>query len=146
MRVAGMRLNLMWLGVAMALILVAIFVFAGRGSPTSTAQEFMEALARGDTAKLTDLTYIRNGDKEAMRKGYDFATHEAGQNYSFLWRVKDEHQADANDASVQLSVIRNARGMASFEENFEIPLVRQDGKWLVDVGGINDLLYPALPH
>ena len=146
MRLAGMRLNLMWLGVAMAVILVAIFVFAGRGSPTSTAVEFMEALARGDSAKLTDLTYNRSGDKEGMQKAYDFATHEAGKNYSFLWRVKDEHQADANTASVQLSVIRNATRGSSFEENFEIQLIRQDGKWLVDVAAINDLLYPALPR
>jgi uncharacterized membrane protein YvbJ len=146
MRFAGLRVNLMWLGLAIAVVLVAIFFFAGQGSPSSTAEDFMEALGHGDTAKLVDITYVRNGDKEALRKAYDFATHEAGKNYSFYWTIKDEHQADPNTASVQLSVRRNARRMSSFDENFEIPLVRQDGKWLVDVAGINTLMYPALPR
>ena len=146
MRFAGMRLNLMWLAAAIAVALVGIFFFAGRGSPTSTAEDFMESLGHGDSAKLTELTYIRSGDQETMRLAYDRATHEAGLNYSFLWRVKDEHQADANTATVQLSVIRNAQRQGSYDENFEIPLVRKDGKWLVDVAGINDLLYPDLPR
>jgi uncharacterized membrane protein YvbJ len=146
MRFAGIRVNLMWLAAAVAVVLVAIFFFAGRGSPTATAEEFMTALGHGDDAKLTELTYIRTGDKDAMEKAYEFATNEAGKNYSFLWRIRDERQADANTASVQISVMRNARNPTSYEENFEIPLVRKDGKWLVDVAGINDLMYPALPR
>src|SRR5271155_5357929 len=98
MRLASMRINLMWVGLAMAAILIAFFVFAGRGSPTATANDYIEALGRGDVAKLTELTYVRSGDRDAMMKGYEFSTQEAGKNYSFLWRVKDEHQADANTA------------------------------------------------
>ena len=146
MRFAGMRVNLMWLGAAIAVVLAAIFFFAGHGGPTSTAEEFMQDLAKGDVAGLTDISYVRGSDKEALRKAYEFSTQEAGKNYSFMWRVKNESQADPNTASVQLAVIRNARSQASYEENFEIPLVRQNGKWLVDVGGVNALLYPALPR
>src|SRR5580658_4325686 len=116
MRFAGLRVNLMWLGAAIAVLLVAIFFFAGRGSPTATAEDFMEDLAKGDSGKLTDITFVRSGNKESMRRAYEFATQEAGKNYSFVWRIKDERQADANTASVQLSVVRNARSAASYEE------------------------------
>ncbi|MHB8637023.1 MAG: hypothetical protein ACYC96_11200 [Fimbriimonadaceae bacterium] len=131
---------------AIAVVLAGLFFFAGRNSPSATAEQFMDALGRGDAKELTDVSYARNGDKAALLKAFEFATQDAGKNYSFLWRIKDSRQADARTASVQLAVIRNARSSSSFEENFEIPLVRQGGRWLVDVAGINDLMYPALPR
>ena len=145
MRIAGMRLNLMWIGAAIAVALLAIFFFAGHNTPSATAEEFLEDLAHGDSAKLVDVTYVKSGDKAALQKAYEFATQEAGKNYSFLWRIKDEREADANTASVQISVVRNPKRIGSYEENFEIPLIRQNGKWLVDVASISSLLYPALP-
>jgi hypothetical protein len=145
MRIAG-RINLMLLGVVIVVGLIAVFLFAGRGGPTETANKFMIALSRGDVDDLMKLTFVRNGEDAAMRKDYEFATQEASRYYTFIWRVKDEKQANDNTASVQLSVIRNVVRPGSFEENFEIPLVRTDGKWLVDVVSINGDLYPALPR
>ena len=136
----------MWFGAAAVVILLAFFFFAGRNTPTATAEEFMEALAKGDYVKLADISYTHGSDKQTLENEYKFATQEAGKNYSFIWRIKDEREADANTASVQISMMRNARRGTSYEENFEIPLIKQDGKWLVDVASINTLMYPALPH
>lgn len=146
MRFAGIKAKFLYLGAAIALVLVVAFFMLGRATPSATAEEYLEALARGDANRLTELSFTHSGTKEQLLDAYKFATEQAGKNYSFIWRIKDEREADANTAAVQISVMRNANRATSYEENFEIPLAKKDGKWLVDVGDINDQMYPALPR
>lgn len=145
MRIAG-RINFMLLGVVAVVVLGVVLVFAGRNGPTDTANQFMMALAKGNVDKLMDVTFIRDGDKEAMRKQYDFATKVASPYYTFTWVVRGEKDANDTTASVQLSVWRNAMKNGTYAENFEIPVVKSNGRWLVDVAGINVEMYPALPR
>ncbi len=47
---------------------------------------------------------------------------------------------------VRMMVIRNAERDGAYEEKFELPLVKKDGKWKVEVLGLDRRLYPGLPR
>ncbi|RYG49573.1 hypothetical protein EON79_00825 [bacterium] len=143
-RQAG-RVNFLAIG-AVACILLIVAVFAlGKQSPTEVGVQFMSALAKGDAATLTDLTYMGDTPKEEVRKQWDFATQEASKYYTFIWKVSGFSQPIETEASIKLQVNRNAEA-GGYEENFQLPLIKKDGKWLVDVRAISRDMYPALPR
>ncbi len=63
-----------------------------------------------------------------------------------LYSIRSERIVDSNDAAVSLSVWRNYFSGISYDEKFELPMIKQEGKWLVDVRGINREMFPALPR
>ncbi|RYG34446.1 hypothetical protein EON81_15510 [bacterium] len=143
-RQAG-RVNFIAIG-AVACLLMIIAVFAlGKQSPTEVGVKFMSALATGDSATLTDLTYLGETPKEEVRKEWDFATQEAGKYYRFVWKVTGYSQPSDQEASIRLQVIRNLES-GGYEENFQLPLIKQNDKWFVDVRAISREMYPALPR
>lgn len=139
-------MNLVYLGLAIIVVMISIFLFLGRGSPEEVTNQFMTALAKGDVDKLVDLTYDRGGDKAELRKEWEFATHDAGKYYAFRWRVISEAQSSDTEANVELGVFRNALNRGAYEERFGVALLKQNGKWKVDVLALNRQMYPALPR
>ena len=53
---------------------------------------------------------------------------------------------DPNNASVRVGMTRNATDPSGFEENYQIDLVKRDGKWKVRVSGLTRTFYPFLPR
>lgn len=144
MRLSGRTLLILAIVVVAALF--SLILLGGRESPESVAIQFMTALSKGDSDKLAALSSTRNSSAETIKKQWEFATHVAAPHYTFLWRIMRSLQASPNEASVSLQVTRNALTPGSFEENYELPLVREQGKWKVVVSGINAEMYPALPR
>ena len=129
------------IGIAMLLVVL----FFSKQSLSNAGSQFMDALARGDVDKLTDLTVLGSESPDQIRKQWEFATHVAGRNYSFRWRVTNELQISPDSGSVQLSVERNFGTGGSYEQNYALPMVKVDNKWKVDVGNISREMYPGLP-
>lgn len=139
------RVNLILIGLAVVVVFVGILAFAGRSGPTPSANAFLTALVKGDVDKLTDLSYYQ-GDRGKLKEQWDFAVHQAGKYYAFTWRVKDEKQSNDTNAAVQIDIVRNVRSGSSYPENSEIPMVKVDGAWKVDVRSLDRDIYPALPR
>lgn len=131
--------------VAVVLAVAAGFVFAQR-SPATVGSEFMDALARGDVGKLTDLSKIGDDPKEEVRKKWDFAVNKAGPYYRFLWTVAGAEETKADQALVRVKVQRNVANGGSYDENYQLPLVKTNDGWKVEVGGINREMFPGLPR
>jgi hypothetical protein len=129
------------------LIAAFIIVFAQTGdSPETAALDFMSALATGDVATLTKLTYISGQTPEQIRKQWDFAENTAGKYYSFNYIISGSTQTDSNDAAISMQFTKDSRKIAAYSEPASIPMIKKDGKWFVDVGGMDRTLFPALPH
>ncbi|AIE86150.1 hypothetical protein [Fimbriimonas ginsengisoli] len=126
-------------------IVIAVFFF-GRESLTTVGARFMNALAHGDVDTLTKMSYVGNKPPEEMRKDWEFAVNTAGKYYNFSWKITSSAQADATNASIRLQVIRNLTNPGSYEENYQLPLIKVGDEWKVDVRGINREMYPALPR
>jgi len=109
----------------------------------------MSALAKGDIKTLTDMTYLRGENREQIEKQWKFAVEEVSPNYLFRWDINHGRELSGSTASVSIKVWRNAMSQSTYDEKFELPLVKNaetDGKWKVDVTGINREMYPGLPR
>ncbi len=136
-----------WIGLAAMVGIVALIVLVlmSGTSATAVASTFMEALAKGNVQKLTDLTYQGQKSKDQIKKDWDFTVNQASPYYRFSYQVKEEHLQNDNEGTVRLDVFRNL-GPSSYAEHFELPMQKVDGKWKVRVEAINREMYPFLPH
>jgi hypothetical protein len=142
MRTSG-RVSLLLVAGIVSFVFVLALLFVPRESVTGVGNRFMTALAQGDVDTLTEMSYIGNAPPETVREEWRFATQEAGRHYRFIWRVTGATQASDNSASVRMQVVRDSVG---YEENYQLPLVKTEEGWKVDVRGISRSLYPALPR
>lgn len=136
---------MMAVGLLGVIVIVGLLFFKREG-PETVASKFLTALTTRDAAKLTELSYYPGSSKEELRKQWDFATQVAGRDYQFVWKIKFAKMADENTATVALEFTRDAVNPMSYGENFQLPMVREDGQWLVDVRSLSKVMYPALPR
>ena len=132
-------------GVAAFALIGVGFYFAAESVGT-VGSNFMDALARGDAAKLTELSYMDKLSKPEIRKKWDFTVTKAAPYYRFAWRVASANATAENTAYVRLQVQRNVDGGGAYDEKFELPLVKTPEGWKVDVRAISRDLYPGLPR
>lgn len=131
---------------AAAVVGVAILSFTLTGdSPGQGAARFMDALARGDVDAVTENSFIDGMDQETLRERWDYTLNVAAPHYRFAWRIINTSNQGPDTASVRLEYVRNLTP-GSFEEYFELPMVRRDNRWLVDVRGISREMFPSLPR
>lgn len=132
--------------------LIGLFIFSG-DTPDKAARAFMSALAKGDAATLADLSYLNSAGKtgdeksthEAMLEAWKKST-EGSKYYRFTYVVQDAQVQPDQSASVRLQINKNPLAMGGYDEHFELPLYKEDGKWKVHVQGISREMYPFLPH
>lgn len=129
-----------------AILAIFIVVFFSKESPGAAAARFMDALARSDVDKLTQLTVLGDKTPEQIKKDWAFTTGVAGKYYSFKWRVASSRQIDDNTGNASIMVERNYGNGSSYEEKFDLDLSKVNGAWKVNVGAISRELYPGLPR
>lgn len=126
--------------------LVVVLLLLGGEAPTSVAGKFMTALSLGDVKTLADLSYLPGEDKAKITKEWDYTVNVTGPYYRFKFEIRSERIITDTEAAVSLSVWRNYFSGISYDEKYELPMVKVDGKWKVDVRGINREMYPGLPR
>lgn len=129
---------------ALGVVVLAVILFFSQESPEQVCNRWFRALADADVATLVDLSYYE-GDQAKLRQQWDFAVNVAGPHYLFRWKTITAKEHDATHAAVLTQVERNL-SETSFEEEFDIPMVKGGNKWKVDVRSLSKLLYPALPR
>lgn len=130
--------------VALLVAVLALFLLAGE-SPRGVASRFLTALARGDTKTLAELSYLE-GNTPAQIEAKWKQTHEFSKYWVFAYGIKGVRDQDPDHSTVTLGWVKNASGSSAYEEKYELPMVRKDGKWLVDVRAISREMYPSLPQ
>jgi hypothetical protein len=145
MKKAGRALVPVIFAVAVVVVGLLFLVLASSGTSTAVADDFLVALAKGDAKTLADLGYMEGTTPDQAQKMWE-KTLARAKYYRFAWRVKNTVQASPTNASVQMDVVRNVDTPGSFPDAYELPMVKIDGKWKVDVRGISRQMYPALPR
>lgn len=139
------RVSIVGLLGIVAIVALASLLFITRESLGSIGGRFMTALAKGDVEQLTKLSYIEGRSPDQLREAWRRAT-EAGKHYMFHWRISDSIQPSDDTGSVIVMVERNVDTMMSYEEKFQLPMVRVNGEWKVRANTIPRGMYPALPR
>jgi hypothetical protein len=140
------RINMVLVVGIMVVVLLAFVIFVTRESVTTVGSRFMSALAKGDVNTLTEMTYLDGRGKEDVRKQWEFSVNEVGKHYRFAWKISSANESNGENAAVRLQVIRDLENPSAFEENFQLPLRKENGQWKVDVSNISRDMFPALPR
>ncbi len=127
------------------IVIGAIFALSGE-SASSAATRFLSALATGNVKTLSEMTYLAGRSPENIEEQWTYATKVVAPYYRFQWKITNEVMVDQQNASVSVAMLRNATDPSSYEEKFGLPMMKVDGKWKVDVRGINRTMYPGLPR
>lgn len=145
MRQAG-RANLLVIATIVMAAFIASALLLGRDSMSSTCGKFLGALAKGDVETLTNLSYLGDKPKDDIKKQWEFTLKEAAPHYRFMYRIENAKEQGPDSGAVSIKFWRNALMGSTYDEPYDIPMVRRDGKWLVDVKGLSRDMFPALPR
>ncbi|HLO98886.1 MAG TPA: hypothetical protein VK171_09860 [Fimbriimonas sp.] len=152
MRISG-RVNFLALGAILMVGLMVAAVLLAKETPQTAAVNFMDALARHDVKKLTELSYIGESDpaaaeakRQRLEKDWDYSVNDAGRHFTFTWRVTAANATTERTATATVQMTPDAVLPSSYEQKFDLPMEKEGGKWKVDVGGMSKLMFPALPN
>ena len=138
------RVNLVLLGLVFIAVAAGLLFFIGGDTPASNAGRFLNALGTDDRKTLTDLSYMGDQSPAETRKQWD-QTMDTTRHFLFAWRIESDSE-HGNNGIVKIGFVKDPMSKGAFEEEFEIPMVKADGKWKVDVRQISRDMYPALPR
>lgn len=132
----------------LGLLVIGVVVFLSGESSQAAATRFMNALGKGDVSTLVSMSDMPGKSPEEIKRDWEYTTKVAGPHYIFTYKITSN--LDANEQStismVRMMVTRNVDRDDSYEEKFELPMVKKDGKWKVEVLGLDRRLYPGLPR
>jgi hypothetical protein len=131
-------------------MIVASMVLA-KEDPSAVGAQFMDALARHDVDKLTEMTYTGQtdpnkiaADKKVIREQWDFSVNTAGLHYPFHWTISGSMTGQDSHATVTVQI--NKGGANGYDERYELPLEKEGEKWKVDARAISRTMFPAMPQ
>lgn len=134
------------IAIAFSLIVAAGAFYFSKESVETAGAQFMDALARGDVAKLTELSDIPGRTPDQIRNDWEFAVNKAAPYYRFRWEATGGDENGPDRGYVRLKVSRNVDSGGSYDENYQLPMRRINGRWKVAVAEISPEMFPALPR
>ena len=144
------KISLLSVAVAAIFVMIIASLFLAKEDPQAVGAQFMDALARHDVDKLTELSFTGKTDpqevaaeKKKLHDQWDFCVNVAGQHFGFLWKVSAATLATDNHGSV--TVMLTKAGPSSYEEKYELPLEKEGGRWVIDAGAISRNMFTGLP-
>ena len=146
MKRAGKAHPIVIVGVLSILAYIALVFGAGGGTSTEAAVQFMGALGQGDVDTLTRLTYAPGKPEEKVRTEWEYTVDTVGPHYRFMFQLLTTKQATETFHTVAIHVFRDADNPSTYGEKFELPLIKSDKGWQVDIASVNRQMYPGLPR
>jgi hypothetical protein len=126
--------------------LVVMALTTGGETPMAVGGKFMSALAAGDAAKLAALSHAEGVSQEELEEQWRYTMDVAAPHFKFTYAIKGESITTDRDAIVWMMYAKDAGSSSAYEERFELPLVKTDEGWRVDVYSLNRDMFPGLPR
>lgn len=145
MKRAGRAHWLVIAGIASALVALYL-VFSGGDSAESAGSAFMDALARQDVEALVQMSDLGARDEAKVREQWKYSVQVAGEHYQFKWRPTGIAIQSPEQATFKMMFAKNAEDPMSYEEPRQFVLRKVNGKWKVQLDGLDRQMYPALPR
>ncbi len=132
-------------GIVGLVVVVLMFALSGESSEAASVR-FMNALSKGDVKTLTAMSDMPGLSEAEIEKQWEYTTKVAGPHYIFIYKITSSLSANDQTSMVRMMISRNVDRDGSYEEKFELPLVKKDGKWKVEVRALDRRIYPGLPR
>jgi hypothetical protein len=140
------RINVIGAVVVAGIVALLVMVMLSGEGPATAGGRFMVALEKGDVKTLVDMSYSDGISKEELQKKWEYGTQVVAPHYRFVYTVNGASETSNDTASLRMTLTRDVDNPSAFEEKFELPLKKKDGRWLVDVFSIDRRMYPGLPR
>lgn len=140
------RVSLLALGSLLCVIVIVTLLFFSRESPAAAGTRFMVALQDHDVDTLTKLTRMEKASPEDIRKQWDFSVNKAERYYRFAFKIVGSSQANDTTASVKVSMIHDSDKPGAYDQLYELPMIRDNNEWKIDVRGLSREFYNCLPR
>jgi hypothetical protein len=140
------RVSLLALGSLVCVVIIVVLLLFSRESPSAAGTRFMVALQDHDVDTLTKLSMMKKANPEDVRKQWDFAMNKAEKYYRFAFKVEGSSQASDTTASVKIRMIKDSDKPGAYDELYELPMVRDNDEWKVDVRGLSRDFFNCLPR
>lgn len=122
--------------------LSGIVVFSRTGdSPESAITQFLTALATKDRATLTARSFLPGNTPEELQKKWD-ETCRLTEYFVFQWHYKGAQTQTEKTAVAKVNMF----GRGAVDQDFNVSMVKQDGKWKVDLSILDRKFFPSLPR
>jgi hypothetical protein len=139
------RPNLIVLLGLFGLAAIFVLVFLSGVSPQRAGEEFMVALAKKDVRKLVEMSYLPNPSAPLESQWEDCVNGKA-RNFMFMWVWEEGTSRPTNDEAVlRLHLIEFRGATQDATDTYELPLIKRDGRWKVDLRGLTRKFFPDLP-
>ena len=141
----AIRINpIIFIGV-LGLVAIPIIMLMLGQSPQSAANEFMQALAKGDVDKLTEMSYLPDPSRP-LRDQWKDTFDLYAKDYIFGYEMGTSEKMGPNDAVIKVTIVE-FRGPEMHEnDTANLPLKRVDGKWKVALRDLSRTFFPGLPR
>jgi len=140
------RISILMLASIFSVVLVTLILIFSRESLSTVGARFMDALERHDVNKLTAMSMMNGKTEDQIRKEWDYTVNTAGRYYQFAYSVEGGTQSGPNLGSVKIRIIKDIDKPGSYDELVELPMVRVNDDWKVDVRSMSHELFPGLPR
>jgi type II secretory pathway pseudopilin PulG len=125
-----------------ALVLLLVLL---QPSPDDAMRKFMQALASHDVDTLTEMSYLEH-PHAPIREQWDLCVNHLAKNYVFLWSYEGLRQPTPDEAVVRMNFTEFLGPEPHQTDSFEVPLVKKDGIWKVDLASLTRKFFPGLPY
>jgi hypothetical protein len=136
--------TLIFAGLAFLVGMIVLIVTTKRG-PSTSAAEFLQALAKADAPTVARLSIIDDDDYETRLKKWQ-ATLDRTEYYLWSYKILNTVLSSDKTANVRVEVIKNPTSSSPVIDKFELPMEKSDGEWKVVVPLISREMYPSLPE
>lgn len=140
------RVNIVVIVAVAFLVMLGSLTMFSQERPSAVAANFMLSLANMDAEKLTDLSYAQGTSREELLKKWKYTTEVVARDFTFTYDIKGENPIDEDSSNVWMMYRIHAGMDGSFDERFELPMVKTKDGWKVDVYAISRDMFPGLPR
>jgi len=147
MRQSG-RINIITLLAIVGVVAVVGILFMSGESPSVAGNRFLLALHNRDVDAVAAMSYVDSDTKitpDQIKDKWAYTLNEATPSYQFVAKVNFSKLIAPEEAIISIEMYKDADSSSSYPELFQIKLIKQDGKWKVDIFDIPRKFYPALP-
>jgi hypothetical protein len=141
----GFRFNPIIAIGAIGLVAIVIVLLMVGQSPEEAARQFMVALSKGDTAKLTEMSHLPEPEAPLKQQWKD-TFEKYAKNYVFAWQMEGSEKMSDSQATVKILIVE-FRGPELHENDVtNLPMVKRGGEWKVDIRSLTRTFFPGLPR
>jgi len=126
-------------------LLALIFLMQTTDSAGLRVDKFLTALGKADVKGIMATSTFGDEPAEVVRAKWEKCL-ERTEFYRFSWLIKSTSSTSPDEGNVSVEMYKDAGNISTYPSKAEIPVVRINNEWYVDVRAMDREIYPALPR